>query len=194
MMVSHSPSHTGACLSLSRYVGRQPSTGNIDITVPTLSTPAIDASPPNEASRLTVEMPSPLSESLLGLTGFPSVTHELNTLGLLGIVDQQIGTQATNRRRRASHSPSSRSRSRPLSPLPEDPLSPEDPLNLDIQVLLEPAPFQSTNRRERKPTRPSSFQPFRLLRPIIRPTKCWFFVGAEYAKYKWIQTATAVRL
>jgi hypothetical protein len=89
---------------------------------------------------------APLSP--LGLTGIPPVTDELNmvaSLDFLGIVDQQTDTQASNRRR-ASDSPSSRSR--PLPPLPEDPLNP------DIQVLLKSAPSQSTTRGERNPPHP----------------------------------------
>jgi hypothetical protein len=142
VMVGHSSSQTSACLPLSRHVGRQPSAGNIDIPVPTLFTPAIDTSPPNEARSPTLEMSRPLSP--LGLT-IPSITHEPNTVastGFLGIVDRQTDTQAPNRRR-GSDSPSSRSR--PLPPLPEDPLNP------DIQVLLKSGSSQPRTRGERKP-------------------------------------------
>jgi hypothetical protein len=137
MMVSRSSSHTGACLPLSRHVGRQSSTGNIDIPGPTLF---IDTSPTNEARPPTVEVSSSLSP--LGLTGISPVAHKLNgvvSTGFLGVVDQRIDTQAPNRRR-ASDPPSSASR--PLSPLPEDTLNP------DMPVLLKPAPFQSTTRGE----------------------------------------------
>ena len=146
--VSRFSSHTGACSPLSRHVGRQPSTGNIDIPVPTLFTPAIDISSPNEARRTSVEISSPLSP--LGLTGISSVTHEHNTVATKDflVADRQTYTQAPDRRRRSSDSPSSRSR--PLPPLPEDPLNP------DTQVLPKSGPFQSTTRGERKPVRPST--------------------------------------
>ena len=146
-MVRHFSSYPGEYSPLSRHVVRQPSTGSIDIPVPALFTPPIDTSLPNEARRPTVEMSSPLSP--LGLTGIPPVTHELNTVtstGFLGIVEQQTDTQATNRRRRASDSPSSRSRL--LTPLPEDPLNP------DVQDPFKSVPSQSTTRGQRKPTRP----------------------------------------
>jgi hypothetical protein len=133
--VSRSSSHTGACLPLSRHVGRHPSPRNIDIPVPTLLRPAIDASPPNEARRPTVEMSSPLSPLRLPSSGF------------LRTVDQQIDTQAPNRRRASD---SSSSRSRPLPPLLEDPLDPNTP------ALLQSAPSQSTTRKERNPTRPNT--------------------------------------
>ncbi|KAF8496699.1 hypothetical protein F5888DRAFT_1832576 [Russula emetica] len=134
---------------LPRRDGRQPSTGNIDVPVPILFTPAIDTSPPNEARRPTVEMSSPLPP--LELTGIPPVTHELNmatSTGFLGIFDQQTDTQAPHRRRRASDSPSSRSR--PLPPVPEDPVNP------GVQVLHKSGPSQSTARGEREPARPST--------------------------------------
>ena len=80
MTVGHPYFHSGACSPLSRCVGRQPSTKNIDIPVPTLFTPAIDTSPQNETGRSTVEM-SQLSP--LGLTGIPPVDHELNSRAAL---------------------------------------------------------------------------------------------------------------
>jgi RasGEF N-terminal motif len=145
VMGSRFSSHTGACLPLSRHVGRQPPTRNIDIPVPALFTTAIGTSSPNGSRLPTVEMSSPLSP--LGLTGIPPVTHGVNMvtdMEFLGIIDRQTNTQAPNRRR-SSDSPSSRSR--PLPALPEDPLNP------DIQVLPKFAPSQSTTRGERKPAR-----------------------------------------
>ena len=136
VIVSCSSSHTGACLPLSRHVGRQSSTGNIDIPGPTLF---IDTSPTNEARPQTGEVSSPLSP--LGLTGISPVAHELNgvvSTGFLGVVDQRTNTQSPNRRR-ASDPPSA---FRPIPPLPEDPLNP------DIPVLLKPAPIQSTTGGE----------------------------------------------
>jgi len=120
VMVSCSSPHTGACLPLSRRAGRQPSTGNIDNHVPTLFTPAIDTSPPNEARRPTVEMSSPLSP--LKLTGIPP----LNMVTSTGIVDQQADKRAPNRTRRANDSLS-------LGPRPLPPLL-ENPHNPDIRV------------------------------------------------------------
>ena len=131
--------------------------------------------------------PPPLSP--LGLTGIPPIrASELDRVastGFLGIFDQETDTQAQHWGR-ADDSPSSRSR--PLSPLPEDPLNP------DIQALFYPTSLQSTIHREGTPARTSTaFQPFSLLRPIIRPTKRRFRVIAEYAKYKWMeQIATTI--
>ena len=129
-MVRHSSSHTGACLPLSRHVGRQSSTGNIDTPVPNLL-PAIVTSPPNEATPPLVEISSQLS--LLGLTGIPPVTRELNEVASTGFLRIADHTQAN--RRRSGDSPSSRSQ-----PLPEIPLLP------DIPALVEPSPFQSSIR------------------------------------------------
>jgi hypothetical protein len=168
-MVSRSSSYTGAYLPLSRHVGRQPSTGNIDIPVPTLLRPSVDTSPPNEARRTTVEMSSPLSP--LGLTGIPPATNEPNMVassGYLRTVDQQTDTQAPNRRR-ANDSSSSRSRLGPLPPLLEDPLNP------DIPVLLKSIPAQSTTRfpGERKPAHPFVARASSALSSELRRVYSW---------------------
>ena len=145
VIVSCSSAHTGACLPLSRHVGRQPSTGNIGIPGLSLLT---GTSPTDEVTPPTVEVSSPLSP--LGLTGISTVANQLDgvvSTGLLGVVDQRTDTQSPNRR--VARSPPS-SASRLLPPLPED------PLNLDTPVQLKPAPFQSTTRGELNLTRTST--------------------------------------
>ena len=145
VVVSCSSSHTGACLPLSRHVGRQPSTGNIGIPGLTL---LIGTSPSDAARPPTVEVSSPLSP--LGLTGISTVANKLNgvvSTGLLEVVDQRTDTQSPNRR--VARSPPS-SASRLLPPLAEDPLNP------DMPVLLKPAPFQSTTGGELNVARTST--------------------------------------
>ena len=145
-MVNHSSSHTGACLPLSRHVVRQSSTRHTGSSAPTLFTPAIDASSPKEARGSIVEILSPPSP--LRLTGIP-VTHKLKRVastGFLEIVHQQTDSKAPYRRS-ASESPLSRSRYLPL---------PDDSLNPDVHVLLNPPPLQLTGPGEYKPLHPST--------------------------------------
>ena len=112
--------------------------GNIDNSVPTLATPTIVTSSPNEARHPTVEAvegSSPLSP--LGITEIPSVTHEFNRVtstGFLKPFDQQTDMKAPHRRRGVSNSPSYRSQ--PLPPPLEDPLHP----NIQAQLRVRSPP------------------------------------------------------
>ena len=134
---------------LSRFVARQLPTGNMDLSTPALFASPVDTVPTDEARGTSVRTSSPLSP--LGLFGIPPATPESSILpstAFLRTVDRQTDAQDPLRRR-ASDSPSSRSRR--LPPVPEDPRNlgiPAEPLSAPLQPPMAYG--------ERKQTRPST--------------------------------------
>ena len=136
-------------LPLSRFVARQPPPGNMDLPTPALFTSPVDPVTTDEARGTSVGTSSPLSP--LGLFGIPPATPESSispSTAFLRTAERQTDAQDPLRRR-ASDSPSSRSRR--LPPVPED------PRNLDIPAAPLSAPLQPPFvYGERKQTRPST--------------------------------------